>query len=69
MYCITIDDKVIKRYPFKLQCICWLYLKGWIHSGYGDFYDNNKYYFIVNPLCPDAKVKIVKEDTIDKGTL
>ncbi len=65
MYCITVNDKIIKRYPFKLQCICWLYLKGWVHSGYGDFLDNTKYYFIVNPSCPDDTVKVIKEDTID----
>lgn len=65
MYCIIQDDKIIKRYPFKLQCVCWLYLHGWVFTGWGDFYDLRKYTFIVNPSCPDAKVKIVKEDNLE----
>ena len=65
MYCIKSNDKTVKSYPFKLQCIIWLFRHGWVCSGYGDFYDNDKYYFLVNPSCPDAKVQIVKEDNLE----
>lgn len=34
MYAIIHKGKVIKRYPFKLQCVVWLYFKGLIVEGF-----------------------------------
>ena len=63
MYNISI--KIIKKYPFRIQCVIWLYLHGWIYSGLDDWY--NKYrVFFVYLSCPDVKVKIVKEDKIER---
>lgn len=58
-------ERQIKTYPFKIQCIIWLYLHGWVSSGTADW-NNKEYTFIVPPCCPDAKVEIVKEGNRDR---
>ena len=35
MYFIKIHDKTVKQYPFRLQCLTWLKLKGLIYYAKG----------------------------------
>ena len=51
----------VKSYPFKAQCVAWLYLHGWIFSGIDDW-SYKEVYVIAYPPCPSAKVEIVKEE-------
>lgn len=68
MYSIYVSQRIndeeyerhIKTYPFKIQCIIWLYLHGWVMDGVDDW-TNDYVCFPICPSCPSAKVKIVKE--------
>ena len=63
----TVDDKKhilrIKTYPFKIQCVIWLYLQGWVFSGLDDWH-SQPMHFVMCPSCPGAKVEIVKEGNL-----
>lgn len=42
MYEVYIEDKLVKTYPFRLQAVIYLILKGYCYSSsrYGSFFDN-----------------------------
>lgn len=55
MWVIQQDKQIIKKYPYKLQCIIWLFLNGWVTRGW---YASKENYWINNPFNPDIPVKI-----------
>lgn len=55
------DVKILKRYPFKLQCIIWCYLKGFVVSGSADFYPYEHYSFLCYWPAADGKLTIEEE--------
>ena len=65
-YCIndTKYKRIVKKYPYKIQCVIWLYLHGWIFEGIDD-YTNEYVCFTTCPSYPDAKVEIVKEGNLE----
>lgn len=58
MWVIKEDDKIIKKYPFKLQCNIWLYMHGWVFSGHDEWHSMKRVVFIVNPQHPDKKITV-----------
>lgn len=54
-------NRILKRYPFKLQCIIWCYLKGFVMSGYADFGPAFKITRLVYTPAADCTLTIEEE--------
>lgn len=55
------DSWILKKYPFKLQCIVWCYLKGYVTSGYADTYPYERFTFLTYWPAADGKLTIEEE--------
>ena len=67
MYAIISGDKVIKKYPFKLQCTTWLLMHGWVMTGRMEWSPYRRIYVMVNPKNPDEKVYITEIEEAADG--
>lgn len=61
MFIIKAGDRVIKKYPFRAQCVAWLFLHGWAWQGREDWAPYAKMTFFVNPGDLSEKVCIIEE--------
>lgn len=54
MYSVIVNNKVVKKYPYKIQAIVYCFMKGYVYSGY-DEWNSYKYLQVL-----DDRVRIEK---------
>lgn len=55
------ERKILKQYPFKLQCVIWCYMKGFVMTGYDDMGPYKLNTFLVYWPATNSKLTIEEE--------
>lgn len=58
----TGEYRILKRYPFKIQCVIWCFMQGYVCSGGTDFGPYKELYFYVYWPAADAKLTVEEEN-------